>query len=193
MTQNAINNVKTLNQFKFSGKFYFSNYWTTKVCDTATSLPVWCHSLTYCPFPCWYSWNMVWIGAKLKDHLKISPTISILEMPPTLINLRDIPDILAWMDDPHNLYIGRACRSYGKGSIWQNPFHITSACTREQAVAKFAEYLNNSAELYHNLITLSNKTLGCWCAPLRCHGDLLIKSFKNQIFFDEESFAPIST
>ncbi len=70
--------------------------------------------------------------------------------------------------EPYDVYIGRP-------SIWGNPFEIGRDGTREEVIKKFANYLFHSAQLLAKLPELKGKTLGCWCAPLPCHGDILLK------------------
>jgi len=66
--------------------------------------------------------------------------------------------------EAYDVYIGRP-------SKWGNPF---KGSNRNQNVADYKEYVRNS-ELYEQLEELRGKTLGCWCAPLRCHGDALVE------------------
>jgi hypothetical protein len=71
----------------------------------------------------------------------------------------------------------------GRGSKWGNPFtHLKSKTlasyvveTRDQAVDKYREYLYNNAELMDSLDELRGKDLVCYCAPQRCHGDILLE------------------
>lgn len=84
----------------------------------------------------------------------------------------------------YDVYIGRP----GKGQIskWGNPFVIGKDGTREEVIEKFRAYLVQS---YHDgkftredILALDGKTLGCFCSPLPCHGDVLIEAiewFKN--------------
>lgn len=65
-----------------------------------------------------------------------------------------------------DVYIGRP----GK---WGNPFVIGLDGTRREVVEKYRAYLMNSPDLLASLPELEGKTLGCWCAPLPCHGDVL--------------------
>ena len=90
-----------------------------------------------------------------------------------------------------DVYIGR-----GKNCKWGNPFsekYNTLAkfhvATREEAIEKYAEWIVQQPELMKALPELIDKTLGCWCKPKSCHGDVLVKlvkeiTFKNQLFFD---------
>jgi len=42
----------------------------------------------------------------------------------------------------------------------------------------YEEYIEMMPELLSSLPELLGKTLGCWCSPSRCHGDVLIKLTK---------------
>ena len=71
----------------------------------------------------------------------------------------------------------------GRGSRWGNPYSHkegTAAAwvveTREDAIRLYEEWLRAQPELLAATKTeLKNKTLGCWCSPLACHGDVLLR------------------
>jgi hypothetical protein len=67
---------------------------------------------------------------------------------------------------PYDIYIGR-------GSKWGNPFIIGKDGTREEVIESYREWIQTKPELLSSLNELKNKTLGCWCAPKGCHGDIL--------------------
>ena len=67
----------------------------------------------------------------------------------------------------YDVYIGR-------GSRWGNPFEIGPDGNREAVCAKYLGYLLESPELLAALHSLKNKTLGCYCSPKLCHGDIII-------------------
>lgn len=69
---------------------------------------------------------------------------------------------------PHDLYIGRP-------SKWGNPFQIGSDGDRAQVIARYERWLDTQPELLEALPELAGKTLGCWCAPQPCHGDVLAR------------------
>ncbi len=61
-------------------------------------------------------------------------------------------------------------------TIWGNPFIIGIDGTREDVIAKHKDWFYNSTEAAHlrsKVHELKGKILGCWCAPLSCHGDTL--------------------
>lgn len=69
---------------------------------------------------------------------------------------------------PFDVYIGRP-------SKWGNPFEIGRDGTREEVIEKYREWVQSQPHLMKALPELSNKTLGCWCHPKACHGDVLIR------------------
>lgn len=74
-----------------------------------------------------------------------------------------------------DIYIGRRCFNGGwqlPTSKWHNPFP-TSKYTREESIRLYREYIVDRPDLLRSLPLLRGKTLGCWCKPLACHGDVL--------------------
>lgn len=90
--------------------------------------------------------------------------------------------------DSYDFYIGR-------GSILGNPYtHLplnkTKALfqvkTREEAISEWEKYawekMQTDAQFRNALLACENKTVGCYCYPLSCHGntfDSLISRWKN--------------
>ncbi len=75
--------------------------------------------------------------------------------------------------EPYDVYIGRP----GK---WGNPFEIGRDGTREEVIEKYSQYFRGNAELMADSVELVGKTLGCWCHPQACHGDVLA-DFVNEL------------
>lgn len=93
--------------------------------------------------------------------------------------------------DAFDIYIGR-------GSMWGNPFtHKPLAETqaqfqvgsREESIESYRNWLWEQVQLYRDcpftdpsditierLAELHGKTLGCFCKPQSCHGDILVKA-----------------
>ena len=47
---------------------------------------------------------------------------------------------------------------------------------REEVILKYEWLLQTNPQLISDICReLRNKTLGCFCAPLDCHGDLLVR------------------
>jgi len=77
--------------------------------------------------------------------------------------------------EPFDVYIGRP-------SPWGNPYSHKNGtkaqfkvATIEEAIEKYREYLLSNPELMDKLSELRGKTLGCWCKPGPCHGDVLLE------------------
>jgi len=73
--------------------------------------------------------------------------------------------------DKHDVYIGR-------GSKWGNPFVMNSEEDRDKVIADYEKYILEKIKedpIKYNLSELEGKTLGCYCAPKKCHGDDLVK------------------
>ena len=68
----------------------------------------------------------------------------------------------------HDVYIGRP-------SKWGNPFVIGRDGTRDDVIARYEAWLLEQPELVDALPELGGKTLGCWCPPCACHGDVLAR------------------
>jgi hypothetical protein len=63
----------------------------------------------------------------------------------------------------------------GRPSKWGNPYVIGKDGTREEVIAKYEEWLLKNEALLADLDELRGYDLLCWCTPLPCHGDVLIK------------------
>jgi len=69
--------------------------------------------------------------------------------------------------EKYDVYIGR-------GSEWGNPFPA-GMYGRIGCIKKYAQWIERQPHLMNKIKTLKGKTLGCWCKPLACHGDILIE------------------
>jgi len=72
-----------------------------------------------------------------------------------------------------DIYIGRP-------SKWGNPFREGKDGTRKEVINKYRKYILSNKELLDSLGELEGKTLGCWCKPKACHGDVLIELIKKK-------------
>ena len=70
----------------------------------------------------------------------------------------------------------------GRPSKWGNPFTIGDNgdgvfLTRGNAIGLYETWLtrNEKGGLMRELSELRGRDLVCWCAPLRCHGDVLLR------------------
>ncbi len=91
-------------------------------------------------------------------------------MKPYVVNLKNNPA-------PPYVYVGRAVPGTGNlGSMWGNPFGIgLGDGTRTQVIAKYEKWLLEQPYLLARLPDLTGKVLACWCAPLPCHADVLLR------------------
>ena len=56
-----------------------------------------------------------------------------------------------------------------------NPFVLGRDGDRGQVIAAYGRYLAGRPDLLAMIPALRGLTLGCWCAPLPCHGDVLAR------------------
>jgi Domain of unknown function (DUF4326) len=69
--------------------------------------------------------------------------------------------------ESYDVYIGRP-------SKWGNPFKIGRDGSRQEVIRKYKEMIIVNTELIKQIpLELKGKTLGCWCKPDTCHGDVL--------------------
>lgn len=61
----------------------------------------------------------------------------------------------------------------GRPSKWGNPFLLGQDGDRETVIRKYRGWLTTRPELMRALPELKGKVLGCYCAPLPCHADVL--------------------
>ena len=79
---------------------------------------------------------------------------------------------------PYDVYIGRASAGspHGTTAQWGNPFVMRSksAAERKRVVDEYKVWLLAQPDMVARARKeLKGKVLGCWCAPLPCHGHVL--------------------
>lgn len=86
--------------------------------------------------------------------------------------------------DAYDIYIGRP-------SKWGNPFsHKDDTLaefkvnSREEAISEYSKWIQKQPELLNSLHELKDKTLGCFCKPSKCHGDVLVK-LVNELYSED--------
>jgi len=82
---------------------------------------------------------------------------------------------------PCDVYVGRP-------SVLGNPFVLGRDGNREEVIVKYRKWLNgkllsNSAQRREvgriaGLAKQGPVRLGCWCAPLKCHGDVIAEAVR---------------
>lgn len=74
----------------------------------------------------------------------------------------------------------------GRGSPWGNPFVIGTHGDRNAVIARYQAWLGSQPELIARARReLAGKDLVCFCAPQRCHGDVLL-AIANTLAADAE-------
>lgn len=68
----------------------------------------------------------------------------------------------------------------GRPSKWGNPFTIGRDGDREEVIHRYRDYILGNQDLMDSLVELEGKHLVCWCAPLACHGDVLLELIKKE-------------
>lgn len=69
----------------------------------------------------------------------------------------------------------------GRGSPWGNPYVLGKHGDRDEVIRKFREYASAVILEYPDwLEPLVGKDLVCYCAPLACHGDVLLEMIEKR-------------
>ena len=90
-------------------------------------------------------------------------------------------DFKDWNKKEDHVYIGRNMNFYVPGTIkskWHNPYSAKKFGL-DKCLELYENYLRQS-DLMNDLHELKGKTLGCWCKPEKCHGDILIKLYNEK-------------
>ena len=90
-----------------------------------------------------------------------------------------------WNSDPNHVYIGRDMTHHISGALgskWGNPFKFDKKKknSRKKCLERYEEHIRKNPDLFNAVMELEGKELGCWCKPSLCHGDILIKLFKER-------------
>jgi hypothetical protein len=91
----------------------------------------------------------------------------------TVVNLKGHRDDPAYVDV---VYVGRAMHRGGwrlEASPFASPYRPGADGSREQVVEKYRAWLLGQPHLLARLPELRGRRLGCWCAPLPCHAQVL--------------------
>lgn len=78
--------------------------------------------------------------------------------------------------EKYDVYIGRAGK--GRDGYFGNPFRLENEDQRSQILKQYASYfkkrLEEDLEFKGRILELKGKTLGCFCKPKKCHGDVIV-------------------
>ena len=73
----------------------------------------------------------------------------------------------------------------GRPSKWGNPYSHKEGTlakfktkTRQEAIDKYEEWIRSQPQMIEDLKELKGQVLSCWCKPLNCHCDILVKLIK---------------
>ena len=59
---------------------------------------------------------------------------------------------------------------------WGNPFPLKNEADRENCLIKYINWLDLNPKLKEQMVRdLKDKDLVCWCAPLLCHGEIIME------------------
>ena len=77
----------------------------------------------------------------------------------------------------YDVYIGRAGR--GKNGYFGNPFTLKKGQPKGSTLEQYKEYFYNriktDPKFKKKIHQLKDKTLGCFCKPHPCHGDIIVE------------------
>jgi len=75
----------------------------------------------------------------------------------------------------YDVYIGRAGK--GQDGYFGNPFRLRAGEDRSATIQRYRKYfyerLETDPEFKCRVHELKDKTLGCFCKPYPCHGDVI--------------------
>ena len=95
---------------------------------------------------------------------------------PNIVNLQNFGSVEEWvrMGEGKHVYIGR-------GSMWGNSHKLSDhENDRDQVLNLYYTDILKDDELMEKVGELEGKILGCWCAPERCHGEIIHKLAGNR-------------
>lgn len=119
-----------------------------------------------------------------KVQTKRPPPTKVVCVKKKALNQQGYKDLVEWLQDANHVYIGRDMTHYVPGAVgskWQNPFKVDKH-GRDRCTEMYREYLFNDQTkhdgqtLLESIEELRGKTLGCWCKPDMCHGDVLVQT-----------------
>jgi hypothetical protein len=107
---------------------------------------------------------MSWSSDYLEKAVEKSPETPVKT---TVVNIHK--------KQPFDVYIGRP----GK---WGNPFLIGVDGPREEILRKYERWFSSQPDLVEEArAKLKGKRLGCFCAPLPCHGDIIARIIDEKV------------
>lgn len=77
-----------------------------------------------------------------------------------------------------NLHYQKCDVRIDRATPWGNPFKIDRNTSRSEVIEKYRRWIAKRPHLVEALaaeVEEKGGRLGCWCAPQRCHGDVLVE------------------
>jgi hypothetical protein len=85
---------------------------------------------------------------------------------------KQAPHVVDVRSGERNVYVGRPTK-FGNPFLLHDPFDMPE---RQLVLEKYREWLLSQPELVAAAKReLRGRNLGCWCAPLACHADVLLE------------------
>ena len=86
-------------------------------------------------------------------------------------------------NSPQTIVVNRKNHDFdvyiGRGSPFGNPYKIGEHGTRDEVIEKYERYFSIKVTrdliFRKSVLDLRGHVLGCYCKPLRCHGDVIVK------------------
>lgn len=75
----------------------------------------------------------------------------------------------------YDIYIGRPSKYGNPFSHLEGTLAEFRVASREEAISRYRECIQTQPDLMASIGELRDKTLGCWCKPKACHGDVLVE------------------
>ena len=113
-----------------------------------------------------------WLQEPVSFNLKLKNMIGLKEEKGSGTNRTRVVNI---REEDYDVYIGRAGR--GMDGYFGNPFRLGAGMPRGATLEKYREYfyrrIHADPEFKRRVEGLQGKTLGCFCKPHPCHGDII--------------------
>jgi hypothetical protein len=96
--------------------------------------------------------------------------------------MQNLTKVVNLYKEPYTIYIGRAGK--GQDGYFGNPFSLKAGESRGSTISKYKKYFNNRINtdetFKQKILALKGETLGCFCKPHTCHGDIIIEYLNQQ-------------
>ena len=98
----------------------------------------------------------------------------------TLKEILGLHNVLSFLQDDKTRVVHKKKAKFdvyiGRPSIFGNPYSVMKY-GRQGCIHQYRLYFYNKIkkdpEFKKKVLDLKGKTLGCWCKPLACHGDII--------------------